>query len=227
MGHLAEQTWSAGGPLFQAVILNRIEMARVLLAAGADPNANVFTSGSPTYRAYVGGNAEMIIVSTKVNAPLEKAFATFVDDFNTWWPRALTFSGDRLQSISIDPKMNGRAIEKNRDGGEVQWGTVLSFFRPNHIVIAWQITPNRQIADSEATARRLGPCAHPLRRADPGVEGGVVVMRCRNRRAVVCPSCSALYRLDAHHLLAAGLVGGKDTPASVAARPRVPPPRDG
>jgi hypothetical protein len=48
-----------------------------------------------------------------------------------------------------------------------------------------------------------------------------VVMRCRNRRAVVCPSCSALYRLDARHLLAAGLVGGKDTPASVAARPRV------
>ena len=60
VGHLAEQTWSAGGPLFQAVILNRIEMARLLLERGADPNANVFTSGSPAYRAYDGRNPEMI-----------------------------------------------------------------------------------------------------------------------------------------------------------------------
>jgi ankyrin repeat protein len=41
VGHLAEQTWSAGGPLFQAVILNRIEMARLLLERGADPNAGI------------------------------------------------------------------------------------------------------------------------------------------------------------------------------------------
>ena len=54
VGHIAEQTWSAGGPLFQAVVLNRIEMARLLLERGADPNANVWTSGSPAYRAYDG-----------------------------------------------------------------------------------------------------------------------------------------------------------------------------
>ncbi len=60
VGHIAEQTWSAGGPLFQAVILNRIEMARLLLERGADPNANVWTSGSPASRAYDARNPEMI-----------------------------------------------------------------------------------------------------------------------------------------------------------------------
>ncbi len=60
VGHVAEQTWSAGGPLFWAVVLNRMDMARLLLARGADPNADVFTSGSPAYRAYDGGNPEMI-----------------------------------------------------------------------------------------------------------------------------------------------------------------------
>ena len=60
VGHIAEQTWSAGGPLFWAVVLNRIDMARLLLDRGADPNADVFTSGSPAYRAYHGGNPEMI-----------------------------------------------------------------------------------------------------------------------------------------------------------------------
>ena len=60
IGNLADQTWSAGGPLFQAVILNRIEMARLLLQRGADPNANVWTSGSPAFRAYDGRNPEMV-----------------------------------------------------------------------------------------------------------------------------------------------------------------------
>lgn len=60
VGHLSEQTWSAGGPLFQAVILNRLDMARLLLARGADPNAAVWTSGSPAFRAYGARNPEMI-----------------------------------------------------------------------------------------------------------------------------------------------------------------------
>lgn len=59
-GHPEEQLWSASGPLFQAVIFNRIEMARLLLERGADPNASVFTAGSPAYRAYDGRNPEMI-----------------------------------------------------------------------------------------------------------------------------------------------------------------------
>lgn len=52
VGHMAEQTWSAGGPLFQAVVLKRIVMARLLLERGADPNASVFTAGSPAFKAY-------------------------------------------------------------------------------------------------------------------------------------------------------------------------------
>jgi ankyrin repeat protein len=38
VGPIAEQSWSAGGPLFQTVVQNRIEMARLLLERGADPN---------------------------------------------------------------------------------------------------------------------------------------------------------------------------------------------
>ena len=64
VGHVADQSWSAGGPLFQAAVLNRIEMARLLLERGADPNAGVWCAGSPTYRAYVGGNPEMIALLT-------------------------------------------------------------------------------------------------------------------------------------------------------------------
>ncbi len=56
IGQHEDQTFSTGGPLMEAVNTGRIDMARVLLAHGADPNAQVFTSGSPTFAAYNGGS---------------------------------------------------------------------------------------------------------------------------------------------------------------------------
>jgi hypothetical protein len=44
---------------------------------------------------------------------------------------------------------------------------------------------------------------------------------CGNRRASVCPSCSATYQADSFQLLAAGLRGGKGVPKRVAAHPRL------
>jgi ankyrin repeat protein len=56
LGQLEEQTFSSGGPLLEAVNTGRIEMARLLLAHGADPNASVYTAGSATAAAYNGGS---------------------------------------------------------------------------------------------------------------------------------------------------------------------------
>jgi hypothetical protein len=44
---------------------------------------------------------------------------------------------------------------------------------------------------------------------------------CGNRRASVCPSCSATYQADSFQLLAAGLRGGKGVPDTVASHPRL------
>jgi hypothetical protein len=44
---------------------------------------------------------------------------------------------------------------------------------------------------------------------------------CGNRRASVCPSCSATYQADSFQLLAAGLRGGKGVPETVAQHPRL------
>lgn len=63
-----------------------------------------------------------------------------------------------------------------------------------------------------------GRVVDDLDTADTGHRVGV---RCRNRRRAVCPACSALYRLDAFHVFAAGLRGGKDTPERVADHPRL------
>jgi hypothetical protein len=48
---------------------------------------------------------------------------------------------------------------------------------------------------------------------------GHTYVRCRNRRASVCPTCSHEYKGDAWHLLMCGLAGGKGVPETVRDRP--------
>ncbi|GGT08482.1 plasmid replication initiator protein [Streptomyces chromofuscus] len=55
-------------------------------------------------------------------------------------------------------------------------------------------------------------------RNEPGER---LLVRCRNRRATICPACSRLHAGDTYHLVRAGLLGGKNVPASVCHRPRL------
>jgi hypothetical protein len=84
-----------------------------------------------------------------------------------------------------------------------------------------------------------GYCAHPVRlrghveHADPHSgevrtvystdrePDATLLKACGNRRASVCPSCSATYQGDQFQLLAAGLRGGKGLPKRVAKHPRL------
>jgi hypothetical protein len=84
-----------------------------------------------------------------------------------------------------------------------------------------------------------GYCVHPVRlrgrveRADratgelrevydSGREPDATLLKaCGNRRAAVCPSCSATYQADTFQLLAAGLRGGKGVPETVSGHPRL------
>jgi hypothetical protein len=84
-----------------------------------------------------------------------------------------------------------------------------------------------------------GYCARPVRlrgtveHADPATgevrtvyetvrePDATLLKACGNRRASVCPSCSATYQGDTFQLLAAGLRGGKGVPETVTGHPRL------
>jgi uncharacterized protein YndB with AHSA1/START domain len=102
-----------------------------------------------------GGSKELLVVSRTLGVPVEQAFAVFVDRFNEWWPRDATWGGDKIAEIIIEAQPGGRCFERTRDGIESVWGTVLSLTRPRHIVIAWQIRPDRTPETSEIAASRL------------------------------------------------------------------------
>ena len=46
-------------------------------------------------------------------------------------------------------------------------------------------------------------------------------MPCGNRRTSRCPYCSTLYKYDAYNVIVSGLRGGRQTPGTVAANPRL------
>ncbi|HVY19603.1 MAG TPA: SRPBCC domain-containing protein [Bauldia sp.] len=94
-----------------------------------------------------GGNAEVVVVSRRVPVSREQAFAAFVDHFDAWWPRERRLAGG---AIAID----GRYLGAVREAGETI-GAVLSFQRPEHIVIAWQIGPGGKHESSEGSASRI------------------------------------------------------------------------
>ena len=91
---------------------------------------------------------------------------------------------------------------------------------------------------AEALAR-VGNCARPIRlrgRSDTvdratgeilssyssGDESlGTTYVRCGNRRASECLSCSRLYAADMFHLIRSGVSGGKTVPSSIAEHPLV------
>jgi len=101
------------------------------------------------------GSAEIVVVSRKVKATPEQAFAAFVDKFDSWWPRDRTWGKDRLAEIGIEPKLRGTCFERTTDGAISVWGTVLSLQRPEHIVIAWQIKADRTPEPTAGTASRV------------------------------------------------------------------------
>ena len=75
---------------------------------------------------------------------------------------------------------------------------------------------------SGSTITLDGTTGEILHRYDTRHEPGErLLVRCRNRRATICPACSRLHAGDTYHLVRAGLSGGKNVPASVRNRPRL------
>src|SRR5262245_4463716 len=77
-------------------------------------------------------------------------------------------------------------------------------------------TVRRQVDPTTGELGRVVECYGSHQELD-----GFTWVRCGDRRAYRCESCSHEYKGDAWHLLAAGLAGGKGVPESVAAHPTV------
>ena len=93
--------------------------------------------------------------ATTVAAPVERAFAAFVERMGAWWPREYTWSEDALSAVVVEPRQGGRWYERAGDGREAEWGRVLAWEPPRHVVLTWQIRPDRAPEPDPAKASEV------------------------------------------------------------------------
>ena len=74
-----------------------------------------------------------------VEAPVERAFATFTDRIGSWWPLGdYSVSRERAETAIMEGRPGGRIYERTTDGEEAEWGEVLVWEPPRRIVFSWR-----------------------------------------------------------------------------------------
>src|SRR5215475_4679921 len=78
--------------------------------------------------------------SITVSAPPDRAFEVFAERTSTWWPEAHHIGKSPFVDMVIEPHAGGRCFERDADGVECDWGTVLEWQPPTKLRFAWQLT---------------------------------------------------------------------------------------
>jgi uncharacterized protein YndB with AHSA1/START domain len=88
-----------------------------------------------------------------VDAPIERAFRVFVDDFDRIKPREHNMLAIDIAETVFEPRVGGHIYDRGVDGSECRWARVLAYEPPNRVVISWDIDPRWQIeTDLEKTS---------------------------------------------------------------------------
>jgi uncharacterized protein YndB with AHSA1/START domain len=80
-----------------------------------------------------------------VEAPLDRAFQVFTEDFDKIKPREHNMLGVDIQETVFEPREGGKIYDRGVDGSEFQWARVLAFEPPNLVVFSWDLNPQWQI----------------------------------------------------------------------------------
>ena len=80
-----------------------------------------------------------------VNAPVERAFEVFTQQFDQIKPREHNMLGVDIAESVFEPRAGGRVYDRGVDGTECQWARVLAYEPPDRIAFTWDINPYWQI----------------------------------------------------------------------------------
>jgi uncharacterized protein YndB with AHSA1/START domain len=91
--------------------------------------------------------------SIVVEAPLERAFRVFTEEFDKIKPREHNLLEVDIEETVFEARAGGRIYDRGTDGSECQWARVLAYEPPNRVVFSWDISPRWQIeSDLERTS---------------------------------------------------------------------------
>jgi uncharacterized protein YndB with AHSA1/START domain len=96
-----------------------------------------------------------ILASITVEAPVERAFAVFVEDFDRIKPREHNLLGADIAETIFEPRAGGHIYDRGVDGSECRWARVLAYEPPNRVVFTWDISPQWQVESDPEKASEV------------------------------------------------------------------------
>jgi uncharacterized protein YndB with AHSA1/START domain len=98
-------------------------------------------------------DATSIRTQIVVQAPIDRAFSVFTEDFGSFKPPEHNLLSVELAETVFEPHVGGRLYDRGVDGSECHWARVLVYEPPIRVVISWDISPYWQIeTDPEKTS---------------------------------------------------------------------------
>ncbi len=91
--------------------------------------------------------------SVVVEAPIERAFKVFTEDFGSFKPREHNMLGVPIAETVFEPRVGGHIYDRGVDGSECRWARVLAYEPPSRVLLSWDISPRWQVeTDPEKTS---------------------------------------------------------------------------
>src|SRR5918996_442256 len=91
--------------------------------------------------------------SIVVEAPIERAFTVFTEDFGSFKPPEHNLLAVEIAETVFESRVGGHVYDRGVDGSECRWARVLAYEPPDRVVISWDISPQwRPETDLEKTS---------------------------------------------------------------------------
>ena len=93
--------------------------------------------------------------SITVEAPIERAFAVFTEDFDRIKPREHNMLAVDIAETVFERHEGGHIYDRGVDGSECRWARVLAYEPPERVVFSWDISPQWQVETDLAKASEV------------------------------------------------------------------------
>ena len=83
--------------------------------------------------------------SVVVEAPIDRAFRVFTEDFGSFKPPEHNMLGVEIAETVFEPCVGGHLYDRGVDGSECRWARILVYEPPTRVVFSWDISSYWQV----------------------------------------------------------------------------------
>lgn len=80
-----------------------------------------------------------------VNAPLDRAFSVFTENFGDFKPREHNLLSVPIAETVFEARVGGHIYDRGVDGSLCKWARIVAYEPPDRVVFTWDIGPTWQL----------------------------------------------------------------------------------